>query len=61
MRMLRPLVWLYRVGAGPLRSMTARFLWWSAQRSAGRRAAVLRREAAKGNAWLDLAMHHEVR
>jgi preprotein translocase subunit SecA len=44
-----------------LRGPATRLLWGSSQRSASRRAVMLRREVAKLDAWMDLAMHHESR
>jgi preprotein translocase subunit SecA len=58
---LKPLVWMYRVSAGGPGRVLGRLVWWQAQWTAGRRAAVLRKEAMKGDAWMDLAMHHEMR
>ncbi|MDX9912035.1 MAG: hypothetical protein RBS39_09405 [Phycisphaerales bacterium] len=53
---LGPLAWLARRVP-----MLRRLLWWQAQRTAGRRSAMSRRETTKADAWLDLAMHHEFR
>jgi preprotein translocase subunit SecA len=44
-----------------LRGPATGLLWWSAQRSASRRAEMIRHEVAKQDAWIDLAMHHESR
>ncbi len=46
---------------GPARRIAAGVLWGLAQWSAGRRAAVLRSESAKTDAWIDMAMHHHTR
>jgi preprotein translocase subunit SecA len=57
---LRSLAWLCRLlGAGRTASgrLVARVLWAQAQWTAGRRAAVIRAEVAKADAWVDLAMH----
>jgi len=58
---LGPLVWLTRASRGWARRALARVLWALAQRSASRRLAVMRAEAAKLDAQLDVAMHHESR
>ena len=58
---LKLLVALTRSARGTVRRMAARVLWGVAQWSSGRRAAVLRSESAKSDAWIDLAMHHHSR
>jgi len=47
--------------AAVLRPGVAPLLWALAQWSAGRRAAAMRKESAKADAWIDLAMHHHAR
>ena len=54
---LTPLVWLFRRTRGPVRRIVAGMLWPAAQWTAGRRAAVIRAEVAKMDAWIDLSMH----
>jgi preprotein translocase subunit SecA len=56
---LPPLTALCRLA--PLRRLVAPALWRFAQWSAGRRAAAMRKESAKADAWIDLAMHHHAR
>ncbi|MCH8270196.1 MAG: hypothetical protein IH985_03180 [Planctomycetes bacterium] len=58
---LKLLVALTRSTRGTVRRLAARVLWGMAQWSSGRRAAVLRSESAKSDAWIDLAMHHHTR
>ena len=58
---LKPLSSLCRRTHSWLRGPATRALWWSAQLAASRRAVMMRREVAKLDAWLDLAMHHESR
>ncbi|MFG0283171.1 MAG: hypothetical protein ACF8R7_02015 [Phycisphaerales bacterium JB039] len=55
---LGPLVALCRVAPGLARRPVAALLWRLAQWTASRRSAVVRSEVAKGDAWVDLAMHH---
>lgn len=54
---LTPLIRAVSRTRGPLRTILARLLWWSAQRTAGRRWAVLRSQAVKADAWFDMAWH----
>jgi preprotein translocase subunit SecA len=58
---LRPLVALVRTLRGPLRRPAAVLLWWSAQLAAGRRAAMMRRETMRHEAWLELSLQSESR
>lgn len=58
---LGPLKWLFRRTHGPVRSLVGRALWPLAQWASGRRAAVIRGEVAKLDAWIDLSMHYETR
>lgn len=58
---LAPLKALCRRTHGPVRKLVARVLWTTAQRGAGRSAAMVRSEVAKSDAWTDLALHHETR
>ena len=58
---LPPLVWLFRRTHGPVRRLVARLLWPAAQWTAGKRAAAIRAEVAKMDAWIDLSMHHASR
>jgi preprotein translocase subunit SecA len=58
---LRTLKLLCRRTHSWLRGPATGLLWWSAQRAASRRAVMMRREVAKLDAWLDLAMHFETR
>ncbi|MFG0327534.1 MAG: hypothetical protein ACF8SC_09750 [Phycisphaerales bacterium JB037] len=57
----RPLVALCRAAPGPMRTLVARVLWPTAQRSASRKAASLRAQAAQTDASMDVSMHHETR
>ena len=58
---LVPLVWLCRRTHGPLRGFIGRVLWAQAQWGSGRKAAVIRAEVAKAEAWYEMAMHHRTR
>lgn len=56
-----PLTVLCRLSPGPLRRVSAALLWPLAQRTASGRLAVRRAEAAKSEAWIDVAMHNAAR
>ncbi|MCB9846317.1 MAG: hypothetical protein H6811_10075 [Phycisphaeraceae bacterium] len=56
---LRSLGWLAR--RSPLRGVLMWVLLRQAQRTASAKARVLRSQAAKSEAWFDLAMHHQTR
>ena len=58
---LSPLAWAARSAPGPLRRFAARLLWNQAQQTAGRRAALTRRETARREAFLEMAMPEETR
>ena len=58
---LAPLRWIARVAPGLLRSMLTRVLVCQAQRSATRRWMLIRDEASKIDAWVDLAFHQQSR
>lgn len=58
---LRPLRWAVARAPVGLRPMLAGVLWRSAQWSAGRRAAMTRRESVRREAWLDVAFHEPAR
>jgi preprotein translocase subunit SecA len=58
---LRPLATICRMAPRFLRPAATGLLWSAAQHAAGSRAAMMRRETAKHDAWLDMAMHHETR
>ena len=55
------LVSICKGARGPMRRPLTDGLWWISQWTASRKAAVLRAEAAKHDAWLDMAMHHQTR
>jgi preprotein translocase subunit SecA len=60
----RPLVWLARRLAGSngaLARLVFRATWGLAQWGAARGYAVMRSEVAKGDAWIDLALHQHSR
>lgn len=56
---LKPLTWACRVLPAGVRTPLARLLWTQCQWSASRSMAIRRFEAAKHDAWIDMAMHHE--
>ena len=58
---LKPLTALCRRTHSWVRGPMTRALWWGAQLAASRRAVLIRREVAKLDAWIDMAMHHESR
>lgn len=58
---LSPLVWAVRGTAGPLRRLVARMLWWLSQRNASRRWVVIRAEASRADAWLEMSMQQVAR
>ncbi len=58
---LGPLRALVRATHGPLRRPAAALLWRLAQSTAGRHAAIMRRETARHEAWLELSMSSETR
>lgn len=58
---LPPLRWLARVSPSPVRAMLTRVLVQQAQRSATRRWMLIREEASKIDAWVDLAFHQQSR
>lgn len=55
------LSWLVGRTGGAFRRVLGSLLWKQAQFTASRRLAVQRRESAKYDAWLDLALHHRTR
>lgn len=55
------LIALCRRTHGPLRALAGRMLWKQAQWAAGRKAAVIRAEVARHEAWHEMAMHHRTR
>lgn len=58
---LAPLVWLCGRSRGPARRIVGAILWAQAQWAAGRKAAIIRAEVARYEAWLEMAMHHRTR
>ncbi len=58
---LAPLVWLVRRAAGPWRRLALKLLWVQAQRSASAKWKVARRETAKADSWMSMAMHRLAR
>lgn len=57
----RPLTWLARRSAGPIRAMAGAALWNIAQANASRKWRTHRADAAKSAAWHDKALHHVTR
>jgi len=57
----RPLAWLTRRSAGPIRAMAGAALWNIAQANASRKWRTHRADAAKSAAWHDKALHHVTR
>ncbi|MFI4883435.1 MAG: hypothetical protein ACIAQU_12710 [Phycisphaerales bacterium JB064] len=56
-----PLRWLARFSPGPLRARLTRVLVRQAQHSATRRWMLIREEASKIDAWIDLSFHQQTR